>query len=112
MPPTGGPPPAIHIIMAKTILIKPLITEKAELLSEKGNKYSFVVSKDANKIEIRKAVEGMYQVTVESVNTMIMPAKEKNRTTRAGILRGRKSAFKKAVITLAEGEEIDFFGDI
>ena len=100
--------------MAKTILIKPLITEKAELLSEKGkgNKYSFVVNKDANKIEIRKAVEGMYQVTVESVNTMIMPAKEKNRTTRSGIIRGRKSAFKKAVVTLSEGEEIDFFGDI
>ena len=54
----------------------------------------------------------MYQVTVESVNTMIMPAKEKNRTTRSGIIRGRKSAFKKAVVTLSEGEDIDFFGDI
>ncbi|MCB9049186.1 MAG: 50S ribosomal protein L23 [Lewinellaceae bacterium] len=98
--------------MAKTILIKPLITEKAEMLSEKGNKYSFVVSKDVNKIEIRKAVESMYQVTVESVNTMIMPAKEKNRSTRSGVIHGRKPAFKKAVVTLAEGEEIDFFGDI
>ncbi|MCO6477911.1 MAG: 50S ribosomal protein L23 [Phaeodactylibacter sp.] len=98
--------------MAKTILIKPLITEKAEMLSEKGNKYSFVVSKDANKIEIRKAVEDMYQVTVESVNTMILPAKEKNRSTRSGIIRGRKPAYKKAVVTLTEGEEIDFFGNI
>lgn len=98
--------------MAKTILIKPLITEKAEMLSEKGNKYSFVVSKDANKIEIRKAVEDMYQVTVESVNTMILPAKEKNRSTRSGIIRGRKPAYKKAVVTLTAGEEIDFFGDI
>ncbi|MCO6487290.1 MAG: 50S ribosomal protein L23 [Phaeodactylibacter sp.] len=98
--------------MAKTILIKPLITEKAEMLSEKSGKYSFVVSKDANKIEIRKAVENMYQVTVESVNTMILPGKEKNRTTRSGIIHGRKPAYKKAVVTLSEGEEIDFFGDI
>ena len=98
--------------MARTILIKPLITEMAEMLSEQGNKYSFVVNKDANKIEIRKAVEDTYQVTVESVNTMIMPAKEKNRTTRSGIIQGRKPAFKKAVVTLSEGEEIDFFGDI
>lgn len=98
--------------MAKTILIKPLITEKAEMLSEQDNKYSFVVNKTANKIEIRKAVENMYQVTVESVNTMIIPAKEKNRSTRSGIIQGRKPAFKKAVITLTEGEEIDFFGDI
>ncbi len=98
--------------MAKTILIKPLITEKAEMLSEKGNRYSFVVNKGANKIEIRKAVEDMYQVTVESVNTLIMPAKAKNRTTRSGLIQGRKPAYKKAVVTLAEGEEIDFFGDI
>lgn len=98
--------------MAKTILIKPLITEKAEMLSEKGGKYSFIVSKDANKIEIRKAVENMYQVTVESVNTMILPGKEKNRSTRSGVIHGRKPAYKKAVVTLTAGEEIDFFGDI
>ena len=98
--------------MAKTILIKPLITEKAEMLSEEKGKYSFIVAKDANKIEIKKAVEAMFQVTVDSVNTMIMPAKTKNRSTRSGILEGRKPAFKKAVVTLTEGEEIDFFGDI
>ena len=100
--------------MAKTILIKPLITEKAELLSEKGkgNKYSFVVKKDVNKIEVKKAVEAMYQVTVEAVNTLVMPGKEKNRSTRAGLIRGRKASFKKAIVTLAAGEEIDFFGDI
>lgn len=98
--------------MAKTILIKPLITEKAEMLSEEKGKYSFVVAKDANKIEIKKAVEAMFQVTVDSVNTMIMPAKTKNRSTRSGILEGRKPAYKKAVVTLTEGEEIDFFGDI
>jgi large subunit ribosomal protein L23 len=98
--------------MAKTILIKPLITEKAELLSEENGKYSFIVAKQANKIEIKKAIEEAYQVTVESVNTMIMPAKAKSRSTRSGILQGRKPAFKKAIITLSEGEELDFFGDI
>lgn len=98
--------------MAKTILIKPLITEKAEMLSDKRNKYSFVVKKDVNKIEVKKAVEAMYQVTVEAVNTLVMPGKEKNRSTRAGLIRGRKPSFKKAIVTLAAGEEIDFFGDI
>jgi len=98
--------------MAKTILIKPLITEKAEMLTEDEAKYSFIVAKNANKIEIKKAVEAMYQVTVEAVNTMILPAKAKSRSTRSGILQGRKPAYKKAVVTLAEGEELDFFGDI
>lgn len=98
--------------MAKPILIKPLITEKAETLSEGLNKYSFVVDRKANKVEIRKAVEEMYGVAVTSVNTAVMPGKAKNRTTKSGILRGRISAYKKAVVTLADGEEIDFFGDI
>ena len=98
--------------MAKNILIKPIITEKAEMLSEKLGKYSFVVHSDANKIEVKNAVEDMYGVTVDSVNTMIMPAKVKNRMTRSGILNGRISGYKKAVVTLADGEEIDFFGDI
>ena len=98
--------------MAKPILIKPLITEKAETLSEGLNKYSFVVDRKANKVEIRKAVEEMYGVAVTSVNTAVMPGKAKNRTTKSGILRGRISAYKKAVVTLEEGEEIDFFGDI
>ena len=98
--------------MAKTILIKPIITEKAESLTEGWNQYSFVVNKKANKVEIRKAVEKMYGVSVDSVNTAIMPAKAKNRNTRTGIIRGHISSYKKAIVTLAEGEEIDFFGDI
>ena len=98
--------------MAKTILVKPIITEKAEILSEGLNQYSFIVDKKANKIEIKKAVEDMYNVAVDSVNTMIMPAKAKNRNTRSGVLKGRVSAYKKAIVTLSEGEEIDFFGDI
>lgn len=98
--------------MAKEILVRPIITEKAEILSEDLNKYSFIVNRKANKVEIRKAIEKMYNVQVESVNTMVMPGKSKNRTTRSGILQGRVPAYKKAVVTLVEGEEIDFFGDL
>lgn len=98
--------------MAKIILIRPIITEKADQLSEKLQQYSFVVDRKANKIEIKKAVEGRYSVNVESVNTLVIPAKVKSRMTKTGILRGRKPAYKKAIVTLVEGEEIDFFGDI
>lgn len=98
--------------MAKQILIKPVITEKADNLSEKRNQYTFVVSKSANKIEIGKAVADMYNVEVKSVNTMVMPAKTKNRNTRRGIIRGRVSSYKKAIVTLADGETINFFGDL
>ncbi len=98
--------------MNKQIIIKPLITEKSELLSENLVQYSFIVDKKANKIEIRKAIEKMYSVTVHSVNTMVMPGKSKIRNTRSGLQKGRKPSFKKAVVKLAEGEEIDFFGDI
>jgi len=98
--------------MAKNILIKPIITEKAEQLSEKLNQYSFVVARKANKVEIKKAIEKMYGVSVSSVNTMVMPSKAKNRSTRTGVLKGTISAYKKALITLDPGENIDFFGDI
>jgi large subunit ribosomal protein L23 len=96
----------------KIILIKPLITEKADTLSEGRNQYSFIVDKGANKIEIRKAVEQLYSVNVESVNTLIMAGKRKTRNTRRGVLHGRKPSYKKAVVTLASGESINFFGDI
>lgn len=98
--------------MSRTILIKPIITEKAEKISEDHNSYSFVVDRKANKIEIKKAVEAMYNVAVESVNTLVMPAKSKTRSSRSGVVEGRKPAFKKAIVTLGEGEEIDFFGDL
>jgi len=100
--------------MAKNILIKPIISEKSEVLSAAERpQYSFVVNKAANKIEIRKAVQDMFPgVTVERVNTAIMPAKAKTRNTRAGVLKGRVSSFKKAVVTLSEGDEIDFFGEV
>lgn len=93
----------------KTILVKPLITEKTENLSEEINQYSFIVDKRANKIEIAKAVEDTYGVSVESVNTLIMPAKAKSRMTKAGYISGRVSAYKKAIVRLDEGDVIDFF---
>ena len=98
--------------MAKNILVKPIISEKAEMLSDSSNQYSFIVNQKANKVEVRKAVEEMYSVNVASVNTMIMPAKAKNRNTRSGLIKGRVSSYKKAIVTLVEGEEIDFYGDI
>ncbi|MFK8103320.1 MAG: 50S ribosomal protein L23 [Saprospiraceae bacterium] len=98
--------------MAKTILVKPIITEKAEALSENSSKYSFVVNKKANKVEIKKAIEEMYGVNVASVNTAIMPSKAKSRNTKSGVLKGKISSYKKAIISLADGEAIDFFGDI
>ena len=97
--------------MAKQILVKPLVTEKTDILSENQGKYVFVVNKAANKIEIGKAVAKMYDVNVKSINTMIMPAKAKTRSTRSGILRGTVSGYKKAIITLADGEKIDFLGE-
>jgi large subunit ribosomal protein L23 len=96
----------------KIILVKPLITEKADSLSESKSQYSFIVDKTANKVEIRKAVEQLYTVNVESVNTMIIPGKRKTRNTKKGVLHGRKPSYKKAIITLSAGETIDFFGDI
>lgn len=96
----------------RTILVKPLITEKADTLSESKSQYSFIVDKAANKIEIKKAIEALYTVNVEAVNTMVIPGKRKTRNTKKGVLHGRKPSYKKAVVTLATGETIDFFGDI
>ena len=97
--------------MAKRILIKPIITEKADSLAEKSGRYSFVVNKDANKIEIKKAVNDLYNVEVAAVNTLIMPSKAKSRNSRRNAIKGRVSSFKKAIVTLAEGETINFFGE-
>jgi large subunit ribosomal protein L23 len=91
------------------VLIKPILTEKANVGMEKHNRYAFKVGRRANKIEIKAAVESFYGVKVVDVNTMVAPAKNKARFTKAGLLKGRKSAYKKAVVTLAEGETIDLF---
>jgi len=94
------------------VLIKPILSEKANKLSEKMNRYSFVVDRKANKLEIKKAVELMYGVQVKEVNTAVMPSKLKARFTKSGFLVGRKPAKKKAVVTVAEGETIDLYGTI
>jgi large subunit ribosomal protein L23 len=97
--------------MANNILVRPLITEK----SDKGmNKqvYTFVVAKTANKLEVAKAVEAMFNVSVANVNTAVIPGKVKVRSTRSGVMRGMKPSYKKAYITLQEGEKIDIFGDV
>ncbi|WP_329904574.1 50S ribosomal protein L23 [Porphyromonas pogonae] len=95
------------------IIIKPIITEKMTAITEKmPERYAFRVSPDANKIEIKNAVEAMYNVKVESVNTMNYDGKRKSRYTKSGLLRGKQSSFKKAVITLKKGDTIDFFGNI
>ena len=94
------------------ILIKPIISEKSETLTEKLNQYTFVVAKSANKVEIKKAVEKMYGVAVDSVNTLRTPGKAKSRNTKSGVVKGKVSSYKKAIIKLSEGEEINFFGDV
>jgi large subunit ribosomal protein L23 len=91
------------------ILLRPKITEKVNGQMEKQNRYTFVVDKRANKLEIKAAVEEFYGVKVKEVNTIIVPAKSKSRFTKAGFISGRKPSFKKAVVTLAEGENIDLF---
>ncbi|MCB0659912.1 MAG: 50S ribosomal protein L23 [Saprospiraceae bacterium] len=98
--------------MAKQIIYKPVVSEKSEKMTSKSNKYTFIVNKDANKIEIKKAIEEMFSTNVVAVNTAVMPSTPKARNTKSGVVRGRISAFKKAYITLAEGEEIEIFGAI
>jgi large subunit ribosomal protein L23 len=91
------------------ILIKPIVTEKVNKLTEKRNIYCFQVDWRANKLEIKKAVEEFYGRTVINVNTLVVPAKNKVRFTTRGVLKGRKSGYKKALVTLAAGETIDLF---
>lgn len=95
------------------IIIKPIISEKMTAITEKNpQRYAFIVATSANKIEIRNAVEKMYNVKVESVNTCRYDGKRSSRYTKAGMISGRKPAFKKAVITLKGGDTIDFFSNI
>jgi large subunit ribosomal protein L23 len=94
-----------------SVLKKPLVTEKVSALNEKG-KYGFIVDIDANKVEIKRAVEKQYGVTVESVNTMNVMGKFKSRYTKTGILAGRKPNYKKAIVTVAAGEVIDFYSNV
>lgn len=94
------------------IIIKPIVTEKMTAISEKLNRYCFRVKPDANKIEISRAVHDMYNVTVIDVNTMNYRGKNKSRYTKGGLVKGSESAFKKAIVTLKEGDTIDFYSNI
>lgn len=94
------------------IIQKPIITEKMTLQGEKLNRYGFIVNKEANKIEIKGAVEQLYGVKVASVNTMRYGGKTKSRFTKAGVISGKTNAFKKAIVTLVDGDKIDFYSNI
>ena len=94
-------------------IIKPLVTEKMTRITEKRpNRYGFVVRPEANKLQIKDEVESMYNVTVVDVNTMNYAGKRSSRYTKAGIIKGQRSSFKKAVVTLKEGDTIDFYSNI
>lgn len=94
------------------IIVKPLITEKMTAMGEKLNRYGFVVEKRANKLQIKGAIEELYGVEVAAINTMNYSGKLKSRFTKTGVIAGKTKAFKKAIVTLAEGETIDFFSNI
>ena len=94
------------------ILIKPILTEKANAQQESLRRYAFKVNRRANKLEIKNAVEQFYGVNVLEVNTLVVPGKNKTRSTKAGIISGVKSGYKKALVTVAEGESIDLYASI
>jgi large subunit ribosomal protein L23 len=94
------------------VLIKPILTEKANSQQESLRRYAFKVARKANKLEIKKAVEEFYGVTITNVNTVVVPGKNKTRYTKKGFTKGQKSAYKKAFITVAEGETIDLYSTI
>jgi large subunit ribosomal protein L23 len=94
------------------VLIKPVLTEKANAQQDKLRRYAFKVAKKANKLEIKKAVENFYGVTVTNVNTAVAPGKNKSRFTKAGVINGRKPSYKKAFVTVAEGDTIDLYSNI
>jgi len=95
------------------IIIKPIVTEKQTAITDKApNRFGFRVSPNANKLEIKNAIEAMYSVSVVDVNTMNYSGKAKSRYTKSGVVSGRQDSFKKAIVTLKEGEIIDFFSNI
>jgi large subunit ribosomal protein L23 len=94
------------------ILKKPILTEKMAALGEKLNRYAFMVDTRANKIDIKKAIEGMYNVNIDAVNTMVVRGKRKTRGTKSGFVTGKTTRYKKAIITLQQGQTIDFYESI
>ncbi|HPW89923.1 MAG TPA: 50S ribosomal protein L23 [Paludibacteraceae bacterium] len=95
-----------------SIIIKPIVTEKMNQIGEKFNRVGFQVVPSANKLEIKQAVEALYNVTVVSVNTSNVKGKLKSRYTKGGVINGRSSSYKKAVVTLKDGDTIDFYSNI
>ena len=95
------------------VIIKPIVTEKQTQITEKmSNRLGFRVTPESNKHQIKKAVEELYDVTVVKVNTMNYPGKRKSRYSKSGVINGKEPAFKKAIVTLKEGDTIDFFSNI
>jgi large subunit ribosomal protein L23 len=94
------------------VLIKPILTEKANSQQESLRRYAFKVDRKANKLEIKKAIEEFYGVSVVDVNTAVVPGKNKTRYTKKGFTKGQKPAYKKAMVTVAEGENIDLYSNI
>lgn len=94
------------------ILIKPIVTEKMTAQGERYNRYGFVVDKRATKQQIKHAVENLYNVSVDTVNTMIYAGKKKSRYTKSGVITGRTNSYKKAIVTLVAGDSIDFYSNI
>ncbi len=94
-----------------SVLVRPLVTEKVSALNEEG-RYGFIVNRNANKIQIKNAVETTYGVTVEDVNTMRYQGKKKSRYTKSGVISGRMPAYKKAIVKVADGDVIDFYSGI
>ena len=95
-----------------SIIVKPIVTEKMTQLGDKLNRYGFRVERNANKIEIKKAIEEMYSVTITDINTMIVAPKKKVRYTKGDYTKGATNSFKKAIVTLKEGDTIDFYSNI
>ena len=94
-------------------IIKPLVTEKQTKITDKQpNRYGFVVRPEANKLQIKQEVEGLYNVTVIDVNTLRYAGKRSSRYTKAGLIKGQKNAFKKAIVTVKDGDTIDFYSNI
>ena len=95
------------------LILRPLVTEKMTKTTDKRpNRYGFIVRPEANKLQIKEEVERLYNVTVVDVNTMLFAGKRSQRYTKAGMIKGQKSSFKKAIVTLKEGETIDFYSNI
>jgi large subunit ribosomal protein L23 len=96
-----------------SVIVKPIFTEKQTAITDKfENRYGFIVVPSANKVQIKNAVEALYNVHVESVNTMKYDGRKKSRYTKTGLVTGSTSSFKKAIVTLKKGETIDLFSNI